>query len=301
MRNVTGSMEPWAAGPLFEWRGDGPGEGAAGPVLLSVPHAGRAYAPAVLARSRMGLSHLQRLEDRHADLLIEDLAARGCRALVARVPRAVIDLNRDPRDIDPVLVHGIPHGEPLIQSAKQRGGLGLFPRSLPRSGDLWRGAMGWDEASSRIAQMHRAYHGELERALDRLCRHHGQALLVDVHSMPPLLPSGRNGERADVVIGDRFGASASACLSEMAGSVLRAEGLRVALNHPYAGSYLIERHGQPGRGRHALQIEISRDLYLDGALEEPGAGLARMRGALTRLVEALERELSRDRWSEAAE
>jgi len=298
---MTGSMEPWAAGPLFEWHGDGPGGDAAGPVLLSVPHAGRAYAPAVLARSRMGLPHLQRLEDRHADLLLGGPAGPVCPALVARVPRAVIDLNRDPRDIDPVLVHDIPHGEPLIHSIKQRGGLGLFPRGLPRSGDLWRGPMGWDEASGRIAHMHRAYHGELERVLDRLCLRHGQALLIDVHSMPPLPPIGPDGERADVVIGDRFGATASARISEMAESLLRAEGLRVALNHPYAGSYLIERHGQPRRGRHALQIEISRDLYLDETLEEPGEGLPRMRGVLARLIEALERDLSRDRWSEAAE
>lgn len=295
------STELWADGPLFEWCGEEQACADAGPVLLSVPHAGRAYAAPVLARSRMGRSHLQRLEDRLADLLIGDLIAGGQPALVARVPRAVIDLNRDPRDVDAIMVRGIPHGQPLIQSLKQRGGLGLFPRSLPRMGELWRGPMGWDEAQSRIAHMHGAYHHELERALDRRLARHGQALLLDIHSMPPLPPSLPDGDRPDIVIGDRFGATAAGRLSEMAESLLQAEGLKVALNHPYAGSYLIERHGRPRQGRHAMQIEISRDLYLEERLEEPGAGLPRMRRILRLLVEALAQDLSRDRWSEAAE
>ncbi len=301
MREEAASTDLWAAGPLFEWSmGAPPGEGA-GPVLFSVPHAGKEYAPAILSRSRMGLPHLQRLEDRHSDLLVEDVAAAGYDVLVARVPRAVIDLNRDPRDIDPLLVRGMPHGLPLIQTLKQRGGLGLFPRSLPRIGDLWRGPMGWDEARGRIEHMHSAYHRALEQALDRRHARHGQALLVDIHSMPPLPPMLPDGRRPDVVIGDRFGAAASPRLSALIESLLRAHGLSVALNHPYAGFYLIEHHGRPRQGRHAVQIEISRDLYLDEHLDEPGAGLERMRGILAALAEMLERELGRYRWSEAAE
>ncbi|MGE4431688.1 MAG: N-formylglutamate amidohydrolase [Sphingobium sp.] len=309
MTNEAG-LTAWATTPLFEVMTGNPGWNDRGPVLLSVPHAGRSYTPAVLERSRMPLADLQRLEDRHADLLITDLVSRGYRAVVAHVPRAVIDLNRDPRDIDPNLVRDIPHGQPLIQSLKQRGGLGLFPRSLPRIGDLWRGAMPWEEARSRIALMHARYHEALERELEDIYVHHGQALLVDVHSMPPLAPSSAGvgagvaagtGGRPDVVIGDRFGGSASNRLSETARDALMAEGLNVALNTPYPGSYLIERHGRPLRGRHALQIEVSRDLYLDESLDQPGEGLPRIHAAMARLIEALVKELGRDRWSEAAE
>ncbi len=295
------STELWANGPLFEWYGRGQGAASGGPVLLSVPHAGRAYAESVLARSRMGVAQLKRLEDRLVDLLISDVVGGGQEALVARVPRAVIDLNRDPRDVDAVLVRGIPHGQPLIQSVKQRGGLGLFPRSLPRMGEIWRGPLNWEEARSRIALMHEAYHGELERALDRRIVTHGQVLLLDIHSMPPLPSSPPDGERPDIVIGDRFGATAAGRISEMAQSLLQAEGLKVALNHPYAGSYVIERHGRPRQNRHAIQIEISRDLYLDERLEEPGAGLPRMRRIIGLLVEALAHDLTQDGWSEAAE
>lgn len=289
---------PWRTGPAFEVLRSGP---APAPVLLSVPHAGRCYAPAILARARVPEDMLWRLEDRHADLLIADLVAMGYPALVARLPRAVIDLNRDARDIDARMVSGIPRHQPLLQSVKQRGGLGLFPRSLPRCGDLWRGAIGWEEAESRILHAHEPYHLAIGHELGLLAAGHGQALLVDVHSMPPLTLFAADRPRPDIVIGDRFGSSASGRLAEVARAVIEAHGLVPALNHPYPGSYLIERHGRPSCGHHALQIEISRDLYLDERMESPGAGLDRVRAMLVRLVEALAQELIRGGWSEAAE
>lgn len=291
-------MQPWGAGPLFDFQRSG---GAPAPVLLSVPHAGRCYTPELIAWARVPEPTLWRLEDRYADLLIEDLVARGFPALVAQVPRAVIDLNRDPRDIDVKLVGAVPRGQPLIQSVKQRGGLGLFPRSLPRCGDLWRGVISWEEAHSRITLAHEPYHATLEQETELLRHSHGEVLLVDVHSMPPLPPFASGLSRADVVIGDRFGTSASRTLVELACSVIAAHGYVAALNHPYPGSYLIERHGKPESGRHALQIEISRDLYLDDQMESPGPGLGRVRTMVTQLVEELGRELGGRHWSEAAE
>lgn len=286
-----------AMGVAYERMG---AERASVPILLSVPHAGRDYPPSILERSRVSAETLLRLEDRLVDLLIGDLVARGYPALVARVPRAVIDLNRDPRDIDAQMVVDMPRDHPLIRTAKQRGGLGLFPRFLPRAGDLWRGAMGWEEARMRIGQVHDAYHEAIATEMAALVRDHGQALLIDIHSMPPLAADGQ-GMRTDVVIGDRFGASAAAHLADAARSVVRQRGLVPALNHPYPGFYLLERHGKPANGRHALQIEISRDLYLDTGQSAPGEGLVRTRAMLTALVEELARSMSRDGLAMAAE
>jgi len=272
------------------------------PVLLSVPHAGRAYAPAVMERCRIPHTALSRLEDRYADLLVAPLLERGCRAIIARVPRAVIDLNRDARDIDARVVADIPKRQPLIQSSKQRGGLGVFPRTLPRTGDIWNGMISWEEACSRIDHAHVPYHAALEYHLDSLSAYHGEVLLCDIHSMPPLTAKAETGrKRADIVIGDRFGASAMSRLAELACATVEAHGLVAAVNHPYSGSYLIERHGEPGKGRHALQIEVSRDLYLDAELAEPGEGLGKVQALLADLVAELTREVSRGRWSEAAE
>lgn len=282
----AGGRERPADPPAFERFGP---EHPAGGVLLSVPHAGRHYAASLLIRSRVPEEALHRLEDRHADQLIAGLVARGVPALVARVPRAVIDLNRDPRDIDPRGVAGIPRNRPLIQSPKQRGGLGLFPYSLPRIGDLWRGAMAWEEALGRIETIHEPYHAALARELAAMRQRHGAALLVDVHSMPPL-PPGFAEPRPDIVIGDRFGAGAAPRFAAAAGAAARALGFVAAHNQPYAGSYVIERHGRPVSDRHAVQIEISRDLYLDERLEEPGEGLERVRGVLLAMVEAMAAE-----------
>lgn len=280
------AAEGGGAPPAFERFGP---ECPAGGVLLSVPHAGRLYPASLLMRSRVPEGVLQRLEDRHADRLIAGLVARGVPALVARAPRAVIDLNRDPRDIDPRGVAGIPRNRPLIQSPKQRGGLGLFPFSLPRVGDLWRGAIPWEEALGRIETVHEPYHAALERELAAMRLRHGEALLVDVHSMPPL-PPGFAERRPDIVIGDRFGAGAAPRFAAAACAAARARGYVASHNQPYAGSYVIERHGRPVSDRHAVQIEISRDLYLDERLEEPGEGLERVRAVLVAMVEAMAAE-----------
>lgn len=274
------------------------GRGPAAPVLLSVPHAGRDYSASLLARSRLPVEVLQRLEDRHADLLVAELVAAGHVAVVARAPRAAIDLNRDPRDIDPCTVRGVPRDLHLVQSPKQRGGLGLFPRFLPRAGELWTGPLDWEEAHSRIRLIHAPFHAELERQTDLIAERHGQALLLDVHSMPPL-PAGAS--RPDIVIGDRFGVSASPRLADSARAAAERHGLAVAVNHPYPGSYLIERHGRPKLGRHALQIEISRDLYLDEALDAAGPGVSAMRAMLADMAEALAEELTRGDFAVAAE
>lgn len=262
------------------------------PVLISVPHAGRFYPDSEKFRSAVPFSVLSKLEDRHADALVTDLIAQGYGVIVSRIARAVIDLNRDPRDIDRRIIAGLPHSHAIIETAKSRGGLGLFPRSLPRIGALWCHSLPWTEAQSRIASIHAPYHASLEREMKRIRDTHGEALLLDVHSMPPLDRERFSAsQRPDVVIGDRFGASASPRFAEIARSVIARYGLVAAVNHPYPGSYIAERHGRPGAGRHALQIEISRDLYLDERLDAPGAGLNAMRAMLCDIVATLIEEL----------
>lgn len=265
------------------------------PVLISVPHAGRVYPPEVCAQSAHPLAALAMLEDRYADALVEGLDARGYRMIVARMARAVIDLNRDPREIDRRMIAGMPYGQALIETAKSRGGLGLFPRSLPRIGGLWRGLLHWDKAQARIAGIHTPYHARIGQEMRAIRAEHGQALLLDIHSMPPLEPGRFGGNtRPDVVIGDRFGASAASRFSEIARAVVARHGFRCALNHPYPGTYIAERHGRPASGRHALQIEISRDLYLDAGLRELGEGVAAVRAMVADLAETLGDEITRD-------
>lgn len=269
------------------------------PVIISVPHAGRAYPDSIWQRSRLSPVRMQEMEDRYVDLLVAPLIRANYAVLVAQAPRALIDLNRDERDIDTRLVQNIPHNQPLIESAKQRGGLGLFPRSLPRAGDLWRGVMDWSEAVSRIENIHKPYHQALTQMLGRACAAHGHAVLLDIHSMPPLTRVGQ--KNPDMVIGDRFGVSAASRFSATATAVIAGRGYEVALNHPYAGSHMLDKHGRPVRGIHALQLEVSRALYLCPKLSEPGDGLNETREMVLALVEALAEELRNNDWAIAAE
>ncbi|MFZ5705155.1 MAG: N-formylglutamate amidohydrolase [Pseudomonadota bacterium] len=239
------------------------------PVLLTVPHAGRDYPQAVLDAARVPVERLRALEDRFADELVKPAVAQGASAIVARVARAAIDLNRDPREIDPGMVDGTLAAEDLLLSGKVRAGLGLFPRRLPSCGELWRRRIPLEAARERIADIHAPYHAAIAQRLDLIRQRFGAAILIDCHSMPPLPVRHADGP-VRIVVGDRFGAGASLAAVDLVMAVIESVGLVAARNHPYAGGYTIDRHGRPRRNVHAIQIEYDRSLYLDAALDLPG-------------------------------
>ncbi|WP_375196486.1 N-formylglutamate amidohydrolase [Sphingobium sp.] len=276
-------------------------ETLSGPVIISVPHAGRDYDATLLAQARVRREILQRLEDRWADLIAHPLIGRGWPVLVARAPRAMIDLNRHEREVDPGMVTGLPRDFPLQGSAKLRGGLGLIPRRLPGAHELWQRSLAWAEVERRIAQVHRPYHAALERLMREARDNYGHAILVDLHSMPPLPPPAAGQGAPALVLGDRFGRTASARLMTLAADVADGHGLLAAQNHPYAGDHMIERHGRPAHGLYAIQLECDRSLYLDEALDGPGMGLAQLQRVVSAIVEALAHELPRSDYALAAE
>lgn len=247
------------------------------PVVLAVPHAGRDYPLAMRAALRVPPDRLTILEDRHVDAVA--LAARGCEwTIVARRARAWIDLNRGEVERDPLLDAGAVPGRAPEFSAKVASGLGLVPRRTQPTGDIWKRRLDADEVDHRIRADHRPYHLALGHALARARERFGIAVLLDLHSMPPL---GRHA--AQIVIGDRFGRSAGARFASRIDAVARAGGLEVAINSPYPGGHTLDRHGAPEDGIHALQLEIDRECYLDAKLDAPGPGLA----ATARLVRAI--------------
>lgn len=245
-------------------------EAPATPVVLSVPHAGRAYSAALLRASRLPREKLETLEDRLVDRLVGRAVANGAGALVAQSPRAEIDLNRDEREIDPSMVVPPLPARSLLQSPRTRGGLGLIPSRITGAGSIWLQRLSGAELSRRILDIHRPYHDALAAMLEETRRRFGIAVLLDCHSMPPRAAGSEPS--ADVVFGDRHGTSIGAELLDVAVEAARAFGYSVARNAPYAGGYVTARHGQPANGIHALQLEVDRSLYLDAALREPGRG-----------------------------
>jgi N-formylglutamate amidohydrolase len=257
----------------------------ASPVVLSVPHAGRTYSPALLSASRLPLERLETLEDRLVDRLIGEAVANGASALVALSPRAEIDLNRDEREIDPSSVAPPLPSRSLLQSARTRGGLGLVPTRISGAGPIWLQRMPAVELARRIAEIHRPYHALLAAMLAEARQRFGVAILLDCHSMPPRSAGGESS--GEIVFGDRHGTSIAADLMGAAVSAARARGYSVARNTPYAGGYITAHHGRPAAGIHAVQLEIDRSLYLDPAMRELGPGFRRAAAMLAAVAAAL--------------
>jgi N-formylglutamate amidohydrolase len=243
------------------------------PVLVSVPHAGRDYPPELLRNLRVSPPELLRLEDRYADRLVQPAIAAGCSAIVAHRARAWLDLNRAEHDIDSGMFTGIIGNENVVQSSKARGGLGLFPRRLQACGELWKQPMVWADGQQRINDVHRPYHQSIADVLAAMRAKFGVAILLDVHSMPPLPLVAATQPMPRIVVGDRFGRSAATVYAELILGRATQTGLAAALNAPYSGDYILHRHGDPARGIHAVQLEIDRSLYLDAELREPSDGL----------------------------
>jgi len=291
------------------------------PVLIAVPHAGRTYPPALLAQMRNPGSALLRLEDRYADKLAERVcAATGAGLLIAQAPRAMIDLNRATDDVDwemfgrsgpPPGREGERHGatgRPSVRRA--RTGLGLIPRRLPGIGELWKRRHEEADLAERIAGIHAPYHACLAESLQALRRRWGAALLLDLHSMPPLPRQGMMPP-PHFVLGDRFGVSSNGSLVAAAFAHFAGEGRPIAHNRPYAGGYVLDRHARPADGINAIQLEIDRTRYLDSRMSEPGDGFSDTVHLLVGLVRRLAAEVAelgrmagrtgRQGWAEAAE
>jgi N-formylglutamate amidohydrolase len=256
------------------------------PVLVSVPHAGRDYPDALFTNLRLPPASLLRLEDRYADLLARQVIAEGVPTIIAHCARAWIDLNRDERDIDVEMVSGLDGRSAPTPSAKQRGGLGLIPRRLSGEGDIWKRPFAAADIDQRIMKFHRPYHAAVADALAQIRKKFGIAILLDLHSMPPVAASA-TGLAPRFVIGDHFGRSASSQLAHLLMAHIKRSGFAVALNHPYSGDHMLRHHGSVNDNIHALQLEVDRSLYLDATLREPSDGLRIAAGVVANLVHAL--------------
>ncbi|MEP2736138.1 MAG: N-formylglutamate amidohydrolase [Erythrobacter sp.] len=245
------------------------------PILIAAPHGGRDYPPHVLENMREPVFSQLRLEDRLIDRIASGVATQtGASLLIANAPRAMLDLNRSKSDIDWSMIRGAKRAEPAHSHANRRArsGLGLIPRRLPNFGEIWREKHTQSELDARIDTIHRPYHGALAKEMERIRDHWGAVLLLDLHSMPPLKKHYGLDHIARFVIGDRFGASCDANLSSRALSFLDRQLSPGNHNRPYSGGYVLDQHGAPTRGMHAMQLEVCRSLYLDGALAQLSGG-----------------------------
>ena len=263
------------------------------PVLLSVPHSGRDYPDWLVAMAASGRASLTSLEDPLVDRLAWRAIQHGAGAVIARTPRAAVDCNRAEDEVDPSVIDGARRGR---VTARARGGLGIIPARTQQHGYLWRRAVTPKQLDERLDQAHRPYHRAIEDQLSLLLDRFGCALLLDCHSMPPP-PDGI----PPIVFGDCHGRSAEAWISDEAVAIAARHGFAAGLNDPFAGGHVVERHGAPTRGVHALQIELDRRCYLDDSLSAPGEGFDRAASLIEALAVGLGEALLGQRFATAAE
>jgi N-formylglutamate amidohydrolase len=254
------------------------------PVIFSSPHSGCDYDPHFLRQSVLDMRAIRSSEDAFVDQLFVAAPDHGAPLLAARAPRAFIDLNRAPDELDPSVIEGIaraPHN-PRISS-----GLGVIPRVVAAGQAIYRGKIPLAEAEERIRSYWHPYHDMLRRLLDETQDQFGEAVLIDCHSMPheAIEAHGRAGRPLpEVVLGDRFGAAASGDVMDLVESAFAGAGLRVVRNAPFAGAYIAQTYGRPLRRQHVVQVEIDRALYMDEAAIAPRADFHVFREVMAEVV-----------------
>lgn len=257
------------------------------PFVFNSPHSGRVYPEAFLAASRLDALTLRKSEDTWVEELFADAPEQGAPLMHAHFPRAYLDLNREPFELDPALITEELPRYANTQSVRVVGGLGTIARIVTESEEIYRKPLPLGEALERINRLYKPYHNTLGELMLECCRAFGTAVLVDCHSMPSNPVSDSTGPRPDFVLGDRFSTSCDHGLTRVAAQALRGMGYVVALNKPYAGGFITEHYGRPAEGLHSLQIEVNRALYMDETTFAKAEGFAALRAHMARLIATL--------------
>ena len=257
------------------------------PVVVASPHSGSRYPGDFLKQTAVPLATLRRAEDAFVDELFAAAPELGMPLLAARFPRSYVDANREPYELDPGMFDG-PLPRPINhRTTRVAAGLGMIPRVAASGEAIYRARVPVAEIEQRLEACWRPYHTALSMLVEQTYSRYGGALLLDAHSMPSSasgIGSRDREHRVDVVLGDNHG---EACLPELidrAERFLIGRGLRVHRNQPYAGGFTTQRYGRPGLGRHALQVEINRALYMDEVRHEKTVGFRATQHLMTEFL-----------------
>lgn len=257
-----------------------------GGVIFASPHSGRAYPDWFLAESRLDPQQLRSSEDAFVDRLIQPALDHGAVVLTARVPRCVVDLNRGPEEIDPLVVSG---AVPAVSNPRIMAGLGVIPRVVSQGRAIHDRPIPRAEAESRITRLWHPYHRALSALIGEAVAQFGGAILIDMHSMPRDALTHLPRPRPDMVLGDRNGVSAAPRISAGVAEAVAAEGFRLRRNSPFSGAYITQTYGRPRNNVHVVQLELDRSLYMDEGRIEPRPDFELFRARFARVVARLAR------------
>jgi len=257
------------------------------PIIFNSPHSGSTYPNAFLNASRIDLPTLRRSEDSFMDELIADLSGRGFAVIRVHFPRSYVDVNREPYELDPRMFIGRLPSFANTRSMRVAGGLGTIPRVVGDGQEIYRERLSVDDALGRIETRYKPYHRALRRLINKVHQAFGTAVVIDCHSMPSIGVSRDEPRRPDIVIGDRYGTSCAALLSDTVEETMSRLGYSVGRNKPYAGGFITEHYGNPASGLHTIQLELNRAIYMDERRRERGPRFAQVAADFASLADAL--------------
>jgi len=270
--------------PAFRYQ---PPKSPAAPAVFDSPHSGTTYPEDF--RTIAPMAEVRRSEDAFVDELFGSAPEHGARLIAATFPRIYIDPNRDLIDLDPAMLDG-PWPDPLVPSRKTELGVGLIWRIMPPDIELYDRLLSVAEVRGRIDRCWKPYHDAVFAAIDETHARFGKVWHVNCHSMPAVgNAASEDGPvaRAEFVLGDRDGTTCAPDFTAFVAGELRDMGYEVKINEPYKGVELVRRYSNPAEGRHSLQIEINRKLYMDEQRIEKNGGFATMRANMDRLAAAI--------------
>lgn len=260
------------------------------PLVFASPHSGSDYSQEFLNAAALDARTLRMSEDSFVDELFASAVECGAPLLRALFPRAYVDPNREPYELDPAMFEGTLPPFVNTRSPRVAAGLGTIARVVATGGEIYRRKLTFEEAERRIESCYRPYHRALSHLVDSTLQRFGCCLLVDCHSMPSTgRPLGGRGAGAgmDVVLGDCFGTSCAPEVTDAAEAALARLGYDVVRNTPYAGGFTTRHYGRPREGLHAVQVELNRRLYMDEENHLRGESFRAVADDLAVLVDAL--------------
>lgn len=267
-------------------------EGESSPLFLDSPHSATTYPADFRYAAGLPLNLLRQAEDTFVDELYADAPKQGIALLCAGFPRSYLDANRGIEEIDQALLDA-PWPGPMQETPKTRLGKGLVWRVLDTGEAIYDRKLSVAEVQARIERYYLPYYAQLQKLADRAIAEHGSAWHINCHSMPSEAAQYATEhpglQHPDFVVGDRDGSTCDKRFTDLVEGVLKEMGYDVWRNHPYKGVEIVRVIGQPQAGRHSLQLEINRKLYMDEVALTRNAGFDKLKQNLNALLAELDR------------
>jgi len=249
------------------------------PLLVSVPHAGVRFPDELKSLFFDSVIDCPSDTDWFVDQLYDFVPEIGGTLIKANYSRYVVDLNRSKQ------------GEFLYGDERKE--TALVPIKTFSEDAIYKGKLPDDqEINRRIVKYYDPYYEKIKLEIARLKEEFGSCLFFDAHSIRRFVPSIRKNRFPDFILGDADSKTARISLVEKAKKLLEESEYSFSYNDPFKGGMLTRNFGDPKKNIHALQLEMSQDIYMDETnlkLDEKKA--SRVKALFKKLLTGLAEEL----------